>query len=116
MNDTIYRRDAIQAVWKPQVKPNELIFDALKTAIESEINNVPSAHSLQGEWIPTSERLPEEMGRYLVSYIWVDHVSVEVMAYIKGNFYSPRCEYADETCDTVIAWMELPKPYKGANK
>lgn len=51
MNDTIYRKDAIQAVWKPQVKPNELIFDALKTAIESEINNVPSADSLQGEWI-----------------------------------------------------------------
>lgn len=81
MNDTIYRRDAIQAVW-----------------------------------IPISERLPEEMGRYLVSYIWVDHVSVEVMAYIKGNFYLPRYEYADEICDTVIAWMELPKPYKGANK
>jgi hypothetical protein len=43
MKDTIYREDAIKAVWKPQVKPNELIFDALKTAIESEINNVPSA-------------------------------------------------------------------------
>jgi hypothetical protein len=43
MRDTIYRDDAIEAVWKPQVKPNELIFDALKRAIESEINNLPSA-------------------------------------------------------------------------
>ncbi len=49
--ETIYREDAIKAVWKPQVKPNELIFDALKTAIESEINNVPSADRPQGEWI-----------------------------------------------------------------
>lgn len=47
--DTIYREDAIKAVWKPQVKPNELIFDALKTAIESEINNVPSADRPQGD-------------------------------------------------------------------
>lgn len=50
MNDTIYRQDAMEAVWKPQVKPNELIFDALKRAIESEINNLPSANEVQGEW------------------------------------------------------------------
>ena len=49
MSDLIRREDAIEAVWKPQVKPNELIFDALKTAIESEINNVPSADTPQGE-------------------------------------------------------------------
>lgn len=51
MGDTIYRDEAIKAVWKPQVKPNELIFDALKRAIESEINNLPSADRPQGEWI-----------------------------------------------------------------
>lgn len=49
MNDLIKREDAIKAVWKPQVKPNELIFDALKKAIESEINNVPSEDRPQGE-------------------------------------------------------------------
>lgn len=54
MRDTIYRDDAIKAVWKPQVKPNELIFDALKRAIESEINNLPSADRPRGEWIATT--------------------------------------------------------------
>lgn len=49
-DDLIKRSDAIKAVWEPQVKPNELIFDALKTAIESGINNVPSADEPQGEW------------------------------------------------------------------
>ena len=55
MEDLIKRADAIKAVWKPQVKPNELIFDALKTAIESEINNVPSTDRPQGEWLDTGK-------------------------------------------------------------
>ena len=49
MNDLIRREDAMEAVWKPQVKPNELIFDALKRAIESEINNLPSADRPQDD-------------------------------------------------------------------
>ena len=51
MSDLIRRSDAIEAVWSPQVRPNELIFDALKRAIESEINNLPSADRPRGEWI-----------------------------------------------------------------
>lgn len=43
MSDLIEREEAIKAVWKPKVNPNDLIFDALKTAIESKINDIPSA-------------------------------------------------------------------------
>ena len=49
MSDLIKREDAIKAVWKPKVNPNDLIFDALKTAIESKINDIPSAER-KGEW------------------------------------------------------------------
>ena len=51
MSDLIKREDAIKAVWSPQVRPNALIFDALKRAIESGINNIPSADRPQGEWM-----------------------------------------------------------------
>ena len=50
MSDLIERKEAIKAVWKPKVNPNDLIFDALKTAIESKINDIPSAER-KGEWI-----------------------------------------------------------------
>ena len=75
MSDLIKREDAIKAVWKPQVKPNELIFDALKTAIESEINNIPSADRPQGEWIETADgtmcsnchKFPYDDGEYHIA-------------------------------------------------
>lgn len=51
MSDRLIKEsDAIEAVWKPQVKPNELIFDALKQAIESGIRNCPTADRPQGHW------------------------------------------------------------------
>lgn len=53
MIDPIEREEAIKAVWSPQVRPNALIFDALKRAIESKINNIPSADRPQGYWIKT---------------------------------------------------------------
>lgn len=43
MSDLITRQSAIEAVWKPKVKPEAEIFNALKMAIQSEIEQVPSA-------------------------------------------------------------------------
>ena len=43
MSDLITRQSAIEAVWKPKVKPEAEIFNALKMAIQSEIEHVPSA-------------------------------------------------------------------------
>ena len=40
--DCISRAAAIDAVWKPIVKPNEMIFDALKQAQQNEIEALPS--------------------------------------------------------------------------
>ena len=57
----------------------------------------------QTTWIPVSERLPEEDGRYLVT-----NSKNEVVVYVynsHGNSeeYYKRC---------VVAWMPLPEPFK----
>ena len=63
-----------------------------------------------GEWIPCSERLPEEDGEYLV---WVRY---------EGREFTTTEEYEDGMWnysgaynfnDKVIAWMPLPEQYKG---
>ena len=41
-SDLIRRDDAVSCAWKPQVKPDAEIFNALKRAIQSEIEHVPA--------------------------------------------------------------------------
>ena len=117
-DDLIRRSDAIEAVWKPQVKPNELIFDALKRAIESEINNLPSADRPKG-WIPCSERMPNEKER-VESYIRNKRAS-EFIVMIKGAnrpttlYLSWDNYWFDDNNDfyEVVAWMPLPDTRSG---
>ena len=41
--DYISREAAIEAIWKPEVRPNDLIFDALRRACEEEVKHIPAA-------------------------------------------------------------------------
>lgn len=43
MADCIIREAAIDAIWKPEVRPNALIFDALRRACEEEVKHIPAA-------------------------------------------------------------------------
>lgn len=56
-----------------------------------------------GKWIPCSERLPEEIGRYIVSL--KDGRSLEG---IYNNASKNFVLYENE----VVAWMYMPQPYK----
>ena len=56
-----------------------------------------------GEWIPCSERLPEEKGWYLV-YAKNQRPFV---AYFKGKTFPLNNHYHE-----IIAWMPLPEPYR----
>ena len=95
MNDLIRREDAMEAVWKPQVKPNELIFDALKRAIESEINNLPSAERPQGEWIPATwhdEYYPERLKKHKCSVCGKRASTILVNTKLVDNYYCYKSE------------------------
>lgn len=73
---------------------------ALEEAIEI-IGNMP-------EWIPCSERLPEEDGEYLVTD---DSGGAK---WVIESFYC-MCEDGSSfwTADNPIAWMSCPEPYGG---
>lgn len=62
------------------------------------------------EWIPCSERLPEEDGQYLVCWCGAYGVDVYIAEYIRNGKYwlhSEGCELRG-----ITAWMPLPEPYK----
>ena len=60
----------------------------------------------QSKWIPVSERLPEEIGGYLVSIgDWVG-----LVPFIDGKFWND-CLGESLFEFPVEAWMPLPKPY-----
>ena len=80
------------------------------------------------EWIPVSERLPEEDENVLVTVNfkgierrhkngWNERINpcfyVEIASQIEGHWMSYSDEYkVDKNLHEVIAWMPLPKPYK----
>ena len=82
-------------------KANQIIHDAL---------------SAESEWIPCSERLPSEDGRYLVCMSW-EYDNMEVLKWADGwnCFRCPDGKVSRESeidGADVIAWMPLPKPYR----
>lgn len=71
-------------------------------------------------WIPCSERLPDEDGNYLVTfengYVRIAGYSrTQTIRYPEG-FYVLTDDGTiafQITHNLVIAWMELPQPYRG---
>lgn len=74
--------------------------------------DAPSAEAVQG-WIPCSERLPEESGTYLTTTVkgsvCTDHF------YANSNDICGR-HWSYHRRREPIAWMPLPKPYKGGDE
>lgn len=100
MDDVIYRQAAIDALttecsWTiydehGQLTPNgEEILGTLK--------KIPSAQ----QWIPCSERLPNQNGKYLVVG---RQKAINILKFDGGRWYGKW---------GVVAWMPLPEPYKG---
>jgi len=82
--------------------------ESLEALIQT-ITNLPPAAPTQ-EWIPVSERLPEEEGKYLTSVVWVNNdctCTVDVaLALFDGVSFKAQ----------VLAWMPLPAPYKSESE
>lgn len=105
--DTIYRQAAIEAIRK---LPNagihwfvsaEAVFDALL--------KLPSAQS-ESQWTSCNERPPKE-GQDILAY----RIFGEDERIIPAN-YSHGCWFdchMNCSVDHIVAWMPLPKPWKG---
>ena len=80
------------------------------------------------QWIPCSERLPEEDTEVLISYRYkkgegdTDHVNINITSYGTTCFGGREIHTLKEWRQPfdyfhanyeVIAWMPLPEPYKG---
>ena len=113
MKDTIYREDAIKAIEADLDKidafdPSAGIMKACIQRAMWQIMGVPSANRPQG-WIPCSEGLPKENTEVLISLEWG---SVDIGWVRQGIWMSA---YINDYEGDVLAWMPLPKPWKGAN-
>lgn len=64
------------------------------------------------EWIPCSDRLPEEKGEYLVTYhpCYWDSVSDEVK--VGMDTFRGKTTWAKKKYQRVIAWMPMSSPYE----
>ena len=86
--------------------PDGDLLEAIDMAIE--------ALSAEAEWIPCSDRLPSESGDYLCTItLYAGATYTEVLTFHKGRFYEDDDEWGTTYHDDVLAWMPLPKPYKG---
>ena len=89
-------------------------------AVVEKVRKALSADRPQ-EWIPCSERLPDEDGQYLVwSVIGIvpDHVdgpSTYQGITIAGYYGNARPIKWLGSVEKVLAWMPLPEPWKGAD-
>ena len=92
---------------------NRATYDACKGALEI-LEQLPPAQP-EPHWIPVTERLPE-IGEYVLCMIRQQYRGqFHVCHYVDKDKYHdhPYFDWWHNGFPDVVAWMPLPKPYKG---
>ena len=143
MDDLISRQAAIDTMMRLQTEDIEMYGCAIPEGFDGDraaeaLKALPSIQPEHktGEWIPVTERLPEEA--YPVIVTWKNDDPASYYQYILGKHYTGVAHfkngkwfwYSSVTedvlmeygrCDSeefdeaiqVLAWMPLPEPYEG---
>lgn len=121
--DIISRADALEEMAQAECGLHyaDCEADNCSCAYTTRILNIPSAEAVHGWRIGK----PTEQGKYMVTVDSMRHGMVELMYYgkplmpnrkVKGMcWYRSDDEWGDVVYDDtdILAWMPLPKPYKG---
>lgn len=105
--DAISREAVIQII-ENKLNPCTDMFKCLEMSeIKEDVEHLPSVTPQQARWIPCSERLPEDnihvLCQFTLSGMGECYLAHGVFHVVGGLVMS---------CNEVIAWMPLPKPYK----
>lgn len=83
--------------------------DQIEVQIEAYLKDVPEKNV--GEWIPISERLPEENEAVLTQAQFKYDTKMAVSARVDFNYWTGW-----NTRDiNIVAWMPMPEPYRGGD-
>ena len=90
--------------------------DSLEEAIDTNLRFLKSVYpAAKTDWIPVSERLPEEGGRYLVT-ISYDYFGEGPVREVMRNVFCINSKKWLYDNDEVTAWMPLPEAYKAESE
>lgn len=100
--------------WEAPVNTNEYVCECIDNAPTIEpfekigvICNENCGYKPQGEWIPVSERLPEESLNSVIGWDAYRERCVFIQ-YIDGHFQIT----GNNESFNIVAWRPLPEPYK----
>ena len=132
INDTISRQAAVELATQycPDDDGSCSKADRDIRELLDDLENLPPVQP-EPQWIPCSERLPEEAGWYLCTYKdrrvntkywsknkgWTDNIRLHMFELydIRSRLTKEEVKLADESIywdDWVVAWSRLPEPYK----